>query len=105
METIEKIYRINAGLDRRFPGGDDPFMIVSRLGEECGELARQVNHFEGRGVKREKHGSPDPEKLAKEVQDVLRAALQLAAYYGVQERLRSSNDRAYQIMQKEGWID
>jgi NTP pyrophosphatase (non-canonical NTP hydrolase) len=105
MDTIEKLYRINAGLDRRFPDGGDPFMIVSRLAEECGELAGEVNHFENRGVKVLKHGPPNPQRLAKEVQDVLRAALQIAAHYGIQDALAVSIDTAYQNMQQEGLVD
>jgi formate hydrogenlyase subunit 6/NADH:ubiquinone oxidoreductase subunit I len=42
---------------------------MARLLEERGELAEQVNHFEGTGVKRDKHGRPDKAKLAKEVQE------------------------------------
>ena len=56
---------ISVGLGRRFPNHNEPFQIMTRLLEECGELAEQVNHFEGTGVKREKHGEPDKAKLAK----------------------------------------
>jgi hypothetical protein len=43
--------------------------------------------------------------MAKQVQDVLRAALQLAAYDGIEADLRRSIDAAFEKMQKEGWID
>ena len=72
---------------------------------KCGELAAQVNHFEGSGIKRDKHGQPDRAKLAKEVQDVLRCALQIATYYGVEAELETVINRSYQRMQAEGWID
>jgi NTP pyrophosphatase (non-canonical NTP hydrolase) len=32
---------------------------MTRLLEECGELAKEVNHFEGTGIKRQKYGEPD----------------------------------------------
>ena len=54
MGTLEKLYAICRGLNHRFADGDAPFQIMTRLLEECGELAEQVNHFEGKGVKREK---------------------------------------------------
>lgn len=38
-------------------------------------------YFEGRGIKREKYGVPDKAHLAKEIQDVLHAALQVAIFY------------------------
>ena len=92
---LEKIQTINQALDQRFRDGNDPFQIVTRLAEECGELAAQVNHFEGRGVKREKHGEPDRMKLAKEVQDVIRCALQVANHYAIQDELGASVERDY----------
>ena len=51
---MERIRAINRGLSRLFPDGEEPFQMVARLAEECGELAAQVNHFEGSGVKRKK---------------------------------------------------
>ncbi|RIK54589.1 MAG: hypothetical protein DCC57_06615 [Chloroflexi bacterium] len=94
-DLLEKIRRINAELMARFPGGDDPYQIATRLLEEAGELAAQINHFEASGVKRAKHGEPDPMKLAKEVQDVIRCALQIARHYGIEAELAASVDRSY----------
>ena len=48
---IGKLYKIAEGLNNRFKDGDDPFYIVTRLAEECGEVASQVSHFEDKGVK------------------------------------------------------
>jgi len=102
---MERIYKINQGLNRRFPGGNDPFQIITRLAEECGELAAQVNHFEGSGVKREKHGEPDRAHFAKEVMDVLRCALQIAMYYGIEAELETAVQHSYNKMKTEGLID
>jgi len=102
---LDKLFAICCGLNRRFPDGNDPFQIIARLLEESGELAKAVNHFEGTGVKRQKYGEPDEEQLAKEVQDVLRCALQVAIYYGIEHELRASIERAYQRGQAEGLID
>lgn len=93
---LDKLHTINENLRRRFPDGDDPFRIMTRLLEECGELAEQVNHFEDSGVKRAKHGEPDRAKLAKEVQDVLRCALQIAHHYHIEAELDASVERSYQ---------
>lgn len=79
--------------------------MVTRLAEECGELAAEVNHFEGSGVKAEKHGPPDKAKLAKEVRDVVIMALQIAAYYGVEAELDQIIEQSYQQLKAEGLID
>jgi len=93
---LDMVWEISDRLTERFPAGNDPFRIVTRLLEECGELAEQVNHFENTGVKRRKLGDPSRTRLAKEVQDVMRCALQLAQYYGIGEELKASILRSHQ---------
>jgi NTP pyrophosphatase (non-canonical NTP hydrolase) len=102
---LDKLQAVTQGLTRRFPDGNSPFQMMTRLLEECGELAEQVNHFEGTGVKRLKHGEPDKAKLAKETMDVLRCVFQVVAHYGVEDELRAAIDRSYQQLEREGWLD
>jgi len=102
---IAKLYKIAEGLSNRFPGGNDPFMIVTRLAEECGEVAAEVNHFEGQGVKLERYGAPDRKKLAKELQDVVRAILQLVLYYDLQTEFAESVDEYYRRVVDEGLVE
>ncbi len=102
---LDKIYKITDSLEKKFPDGNDPFKIITRLTEECGELASQINHFENTGVKKQKHGSPDKKKLAKEAQDVLRCTLQLCKYYNAEKELKASIEESYQRLKKEGLID
>lgn len=35
---IDKLYKIAEGLNNRFQDGDDPFYIITRLAEECGDV-------------------------------------------------------------------
>ncbi|HEX3049339.1 MAG TPA: hypothetical protein VHP83_01700 [Aggregatilineaceae bacterium] len=105
MDHFEQLKRITAGLNKRFPDGNDPFQIMTRLLEECGELAREVNHFAGSGVKCEKYGEPDRAHLAKEIRQVLTCALQVAAYYGVEAELQDAIESAYQQVKAEGLIE
>ena len=102
---LEKLWRIANGMNHRFPQGNDPFQIMTRLLEECGELAQQVNHFEGSGIKRAKHGAPDREALAKEVRQALIGVLQIAVYYGVEREVEESLEWSYQRLRREGHID
>jgi predicted enzyme related to lactoylglutathione lyase/NTP pyrophosphatase (non-canonical NTP hydrolase) len=101
---LEKLLTIAEGFKRRFPEGDDPFQMMTRLLEECGELAQVVNHFEGTGVKREKYGEPDTAKLAKEVMDVLGCALQVALHYGVTDDVEALLADRHQRLTREGFI-
>jgi NTP pyrophosphatase (non-canonical NTP hydrolase) len=91
---LDKLWVANLALRRRFPEGVEPFKIIARLAEECGELSAEVQRWEGTGVKREKHGPPDRDHLAKEVMDVLRAGLAVAEYYGVEAELEEALDRS-----------
>lgn len=102
--NLEKLYAVTHGLNRRFPDGNDPFKMMTRLLEESGELAQLVNHFEGEGVKNEKYGEPDKSKLAKEVMDLLRCTLQVAIYYGIEDKLEEKISSSYEKMKDEGLI-
>ncbi len=102
---IEKLYKIAEGLNHRFNDGDDPFYIVTRLAEECGEVASQVSHFERKGVKTLKLGTPDRAAFAKELQDVMRAVVQLAIHYELKEELAASIEKSYQEIVILGLID
>lgn len=101
---LDKLHAVTIGLNRRFPDGNEPFQIMTRLLEECGELAKDVNHFEGTGIKRQKYGEPDKNHLAKEVMDVLRGALQVAIYYGVERELESHIENSCQRLKQEGHL-
>ena len=101
---LDKLRATTAGLNRRFPDGNDPFQIMTRLLEECGELAQQVNHFESSGVKREKHGEPDRARMAKAIMDVLRCVFQLIAYYDVEADVAEKLESAYQRLKQEDYI-
>lgn len=90
--------------NKKYPKGNTPFQIITRLCEEAGELASAVNHFEDAGVKRQKHGPPDKVALAKEVQDVIRSALNIAQYYGIEQGLRDVIDQSYHTKINEGYI-
>lgn len=102
--TFAKLYKMVEGLNTRYPDGNEPFMIVTRLAEECGEVAAEVNHFERKGRKVDLYGEPDPQKLAKELQQVIRAVLALAVHYNLQEALVASIEDSYQRVVDEGLV-
>jgi len=104
IETFSALEAIVKALDERFPDGNSAFQRVSRLAEECGELAAAVNHKENMGIKKEKHGEANDDNLVKELQDVLRSTLGIARHYGLEERLEQSIQTFYQAYQRDGYI-
>lgn len=103
-DYFDKLMLTADGYNKKYPNGNTPFQIITRLCEEAGELANAVNHFEDTGAKRLKHGLPDRNALAKEVQDVIRTALSVARYYGVEQELRDAIDQSYQTKVDEGCL-
>ncbi len=102
---MDKLYKMVQGYFKRFPEGVEPFQMVTRLLEECGEVASEVNHFEGSGVKRLKHGEPNKAALAGEIKQALAALMQIAVYYTVEEELEKSIEDSLRRMKEEKLID
>lgn len=102
---MEKLYKLVQGYFNRFPLGVEPFQMVTRLLEECGEVASEVNHWEGSGIKRQKYGEPSKEKLAGEIKQAMAALMQIAVYYSVQEELEASIDVSLERMKAERLIE
>jgi len=102
---MKKLYDMVEGYFKRFPQGVEPFQMTARLLEECGEVASEVNHFEGSGIKRLKHGEPSKDALAGEIKQALVALMQIAVYYSVEEELEKSIDESLQRMREEKLIE
>jgi len=102
---MDKLYRMVKGYFKRFPNGVEPFQMATRLLEECGEVASEVNHFENSGIKKLKHGEPNKQALADEIKQAMVALMQIAVYYSVQEELEKSIDNSLQRMKDENLID
>lgn len=98
---MEKLYKVAAGHTARFPNGNDPYQIVSRIMEECGEVASEVNHFERSGIKIQKHGEPSEQKLADEIKQALLCLVQLAQYYKIESELEASINNSLERIKKE----
>lgn len=98
---MDKLYRMAKGHTNRFPDGNEPFKIVARILEECGEVASEVNHFERTGIKTQKHGEPSRNHMADEIKQALNALIQLVQYYGIESELEQSIDRSLEIIKNE----
>lgn len=101
---MEKLYQLAKGYTNRYPNGNNPYQIATRILEECGEVASEVNHFENSGIKAQKHGNPSKEHMADEIKQAINALVQLAMYYNVEEELEASIERSIEKMKEEGLI-
>lgn len=101
---MDKLYLLAAGYNNRFPQGKHPYQIMTRVLEECGEVASEVNHFEKSGIKVLKHGKPSKQHLADEIKQAINGLVQLAVYYGIEEELEASIDRSLAKMKEEGLL-
>lgn len=102
---MDKLYKMVEGSFKRFPEGIEPFQMVTRLLEECGEVASEVNHFEDTGIKRLKYGEPSKAALAGEIRQAMVALMQIAVYYSIQAELDESIDNSLKSMREEKLID
>ena len=99
---MDKLYQLAKGYTNRFPNGNNPYQIATRVLEECGEVAR--DHFEKSGIKAQKHGEPSKQHLADEIKQAVNALIQLAVYYNVESELEASIDRSLEKMKEEGLL-
>ena len=101
---MEQFYQMVKASNKRFPEGVQPFQMITRLLEECGEVAAEINHWEGTGLKRQKHGEPSREKLANELRQAITELFKIAAYYSVKDELEASIAQSLQRSKSEGLI-
>ena len=102
---MERFYQMVEASNRRFPEGVEPFQMVTRLMEECGEVAAEVNLWEGSGLKRQKHGEPRKENLANEIRQAMVELAKIARYYHAEQELEDSIARSLARSRAEGLIE
>ena len=86
-----KFYKIIEASNKRFCEGVQPFQIATRLLEECGEVAAEINQWENSGLKRQKRGEPSKQSLANELRQTITELFKIAAYYSVEKEFKEIN--------------
>lgn len=104
MTNIDNLRLLAQGMNARFPEGNEPYQIMTRLLEECGEVAKEVHRFEKSGTKVERHGVGDKVALAGEVKDVLNALMQLVLYYGIEVEVAQVIQQSIARLGEEGYL-
>ena len=102
---MEKFYKIVEASNKRFPNGVEPYQMATRLLEECGEIAAEINLWEDSGVKRQKHGEPKKENIANEIRQAMVELVKIAKYYNVEKELEESIETSLSRSRKEGLIE
>ncbi len=102
---MEKLKLLAEGMNRRFPKGNHAFQITTRILEECGEVAKEVNRLENSGTKVLRHGTGTREDLAGEIKDVMNALMQLAIFYDAVDLVQESINNSIEQLREEGYIE
>lgn len=102
---MERFYKMVEASNTRFPKGVEPYQMATRLLEEAGEVAAEINLWEDSGIKRQKHGEPQKEDMANELKQAMVELFKIAVYYSVEKELEESIEQSLQIAREEGLID
>ena len=87
---MERFYKMAEASNKRLPNGVEPYQMATRLLEECGEVAAEINLWEDSGLKRQKHGAPKKENIANEIRQAMVELVKIAKYYHVEQELEES---------------
>lgn len=101
---MERLYQMVEASNRRFPEGVAPYQMATRLLEECGEIAAEINLWEGSGIKRQKHGEPKKENIANEIRQAMVELVKIAKYYHVEQELERSIMQSLTRSREEGLL-
>ncbi len=102
---MERFYKLVEASNKKFPKGVEPYQMVTRLLEECGEVASEINLWEDSGIKRQKHGDPKKEDLANELRQAITELFKIAQYYHVEKELEDSIDASLARSRAQGLIE
>ncbi len=101
---MQRFYQMAEASNNRFPEGVQPYQMATRLLEECGEVAAEINLWEGSGLKRQKHGEPKKENIANEIRQAMVELVKIARYYQMEEELEASIQASLERSKAEGLI-
>jgi NTP pyrophosphatase (non-canonical NTP hydrolase) len=102
---MQRFYKMVEASNKRFPNGVEPYQMATRLLEECGEVAAEINHWQNSGLKRQKRGEPSKVALANELRQSIVELFKIAVYYSVENELEESIHQSIEQSKNEGLID
>lgn len=102
---MERFYKMAEASNKRFPNGVEPYQMATRLLEECGEVAAEINLWEDSLLKRQKHGAPKKENIANEIRQAMVELVKIAKYYHVEQELEESIEESLKRSRSELLIE
>lgn len=94
-DRLDRLYAIVDRYARRYPEQHHGAGYLTRLIEERGEVAVEVQRLEGIPGKVAKHGPGSVEDLASEVEDLLHTLLGLVRVYSAEDALDAVIEREF----------
>ena len=88
--------------------GDDPKNLIEyivRIGVEGGELANAINHAEGMGVKRDKHGDDAQRHVLEQAKSLAQIVAWTVRYFNVERALGEQVAASYRDYREKGYIE
>ena len=102
-DDFDTLWLTADGYQQHYPKGHPPFERMTRLCEEAGERAREVNHGEETGRRKEAQTrSCRQESVSQRRTGCHRSALSMARSYEVEQALRHLIDQSYHTKIDEG---
>lgn len=98
--------RLPVSLDK-FDPADNPRDLVAyivQIGVASGELATAINHAEGVGVKKEKHGDTSSQHVYEKSYALARVIAWMVAYFDIGAELETQIAEAYLDYKEKGFI-
>jgi len=78
---------------------------IVRIGVEGGELASAINHAEGMGVKKDKHGDGAQTKVLEKAKSLAQAVAWTVRYFDVEDDLGEQIAVSYRDYRENGYIE
>jgi len=94
-DRLDRLYAVVDRYARRYPEQHHGPGYLTRLIEELGEVAVEVQRLEGVPGKVKKHGPGSIDDLASEVEDLLHTLLGLVRVYSAEEALNAVIEREF----------
>lgn len=82
----------------------DLVAYIAQVGVRAGELATAINHAEGTGVKKEKHGSKPAQHVSQKAYALAQVVAWMAIYFDVETGLETQITDAYLDYKNKGFI-
>jgi|GEM_PF-3516952 len=108
LEIYSQSNTFPATLNELLDGGADPKNLIAyivRVGVEGGELANAVNHAEGMGVKKDKHGDDAQRRVLEQAKSLAQVVAWTVRYFNAEQEFKGQIAQSYRDYREKGYIN